>query len=193
MSTPASFLKHLLVACVFVLPATAAKADKYEATADIFREAGESARFFDTSYAYAVFPVVGKAGIGVGGAFGTGMVYLTGDPRPVGKTSVTQLSIGWQLGGQAYSMIVFLQDRRAFEEFTSGDFEFSAQAEAVAVTASVSAAARTTGSSVSAGGSEYDAATAGRYYKGMAVFTVAKGGLMYEASIAGQKFSYKPL
>jgi lipid-binding SYLF domain-containing protein len=185
--------KALLTACVLLLAVEGAWADKYQATIDVFRQAGESASFFENSYGYAVFPTVGKAGIGVGGAFGEGLVYLSGDASPVGKTTVTQLSIGWQLGGQAYSMIVFLQDRRAFEEFTSGNFEFSAQAEAVAITAGVSAAARTSGSSVTASGTEHDAATAGRYYKGMAVFTVTKGGLMYEASIGGQKFSYKPL
>lgn len=193
MFVAASPPKALLMACVLLLAVEGAWADKYEATVDVFRQAGESASFFENSYGYAVFPTVGKAGIGVGGAFGEGLVYLTGDERPVGKTTVTQLSIGWQLGGQAYSMIVFLQDRRAFEEFTSGNFEFSAQAEAVAITAGVSAAARTSGSSLTASGTEHDAATAGRYYKGMAVFTVTKGGLMYEASIGGQKFSYKPL
>jgi lipid-binding SYLF domain-containing protein len=185
--------KALLTACVLLLAVEGAWADKYQATIEVFRQAGESASFFENSYGYAVFPTVGKAGLGVGGAVGEGLVYLSGDAGLVGKTTVTQLSIGWQLGGQAYSMIVFLQDRRAFEEFTSGNFEFSAQAEAVAITAGVSAAARTSGSSVTASGTEYDAATAGRYYKGMAVFTVTKGGLMYEASIGGQKFSYKPL
>jgi len=106
---------------------------------------------------------------------------------------MTQVTIGWQLGGQAYSMIIFFQDKRAFTEFTGGNFEFSAQATAVAITAGVSAAATTTGSSAGASSGEKNATTVGGYYKGMAIFTVAKGGLMYEASIGGQKFSYEPL
>jgi lipid-binding SYLF domain-containing protein len=171
--------------------ANSAWADAYQDTVDIFASAGESGAFFDRSYGYAVFPTVGKGGFGVGGGFGKGRVYVGG--RHVGNTSVTQLTIGWQLGGQAYSMIIFFQDRRAFEEFTSGNFELSAQATAVAITAGASAAASTAGSSAGASGTSHDATTVGEYYKGMAVFTVAKGGLMYEASVGGQKFSYTPL
>jgi lipid-binding SYLF domain-containing protein len=104
------------------------------------------------------------------------------------------LTVGLQLGGQAYSQIIFFEDKRAFDEFTSGNFEFGAQASAVAITAGASATASTTGSSAGASGGQHDASTKeiGGYYKGMAVFTVAKGGLMYEASIGGQKFSYTP-
>ena len=101
-----------------------------------------------------------------------------------------QVTLGFQLGGQAYSQIIFLQDKRAFEEFSSGKFEFGAQASAVAITAGASAAATTAGSSAGASGGKKDATTVGKYSGGMAVFTVAKGGLMYEASIGGQKFSY---
>ena len=166
-------------------------ADKYQDTIGIFANAGESSEFFANSYGYAIFPTIGKGGVGVGGAHGKGRVYVGGEH--VGNTSMTQLTIGWQLGGQAYSMIVFFQDKRAFDEFTSGNFEFSAQANAVAITAGVSAAATTAGSSAGASGGKHDATTVGGYHKGMAVFTVAKGGLMYEASIGGQKFSYTPL
>ena len=105
---------------------------------------------------------------------------------------MTQVSIGFQLGGQAYSQMIFFEDKRAFDEFTSGNFEFGAQASAVAITAGAQAAATTTGSSAGASGGQKDAKAYGSYYKGMAVFTVAKGGLMYEASISGQKFSYTP-
>jgi hypothetical protein len=108
---------------------------------------------------------------------------------------MTQVTIGLQLGGQAYSQIIFFEDQRAFDEFTSGNFEFGAQASAVAITAAASAEATTTGSSAGASAGKHDATTttAGtEYHKGMAVFTVAKGGLMYEASIGGQKFSYTP-
>ena len=105
-----------------------------------------------------------------------------------------QLTIGFQIGGQAYSMIIFFEDARAFREFTSGNFEFGAQATAVAITAGASASASTAGGGTAgASGGRHDATTAGGYTKGLAVFTVAKGGLMYEASIGGAKFGYKPL
>ena len=111
----------------------------------------------------------------------------------IGDTSITQLSIGFQAGGQAYSEIIFFQDKAALERFTAGNFELSATAEAIAITASVSATAGTTGASATASATKNDAATTdAAYTDGMAVFTVAKGGLMYEASVAGQKFSYKP-
>lgn len=164
-------------------------ADKYDDTVKIFQDAGESGTFFDKSYGYAVFPTIGKAGIGIGGAHGSGRVYKQGEY--VGDTTMTQLTVGFQLGGQAYSQVIFFQDKRAFNEFTSGNFEFGAQATAVAVTAGVSAEATTAGGTAAgASGGKHDATTVGGYYKGMAVFTVAKGGLMYEASIGGQKFSY---
>lgn len=165
-------------------------ADEYADTLKVFRNAGESAGFFSHSYGYAVFPTVGKGGIGLGGAYGTGRVYAQG--RYVGDASLAQLTIGLQLGGQAYSEIIFFQDKRAFGEFTSGNFEFGAQASAVAITAGASAQASTTGSGTTTSTSSSHAKTTGEYQKGVAVFTVAKGGLMYEASIGGQKFSYKP-
>jgi lipid-binding SYLF domain-containing protein len=182
-----SFLWLLLLA----LPFAGAWADEYDDTIGVFEGAGESASFFDNSYGYAVFPTVGKGGIGIGGAFGKGRVYAQG--AHVGNTSMTQLTFGFQLGGQAYSQIIFFEDQRAFDEFTGGNFEFSAQATAVAITAGASAAASSTGSSAGASGGKHDAATAGSYHKGMATFTVAKGGLMYEASLGGQKFSYTSL
>ena len=111
----------------------------------------------------------------------------------VGDTSMKQLTIGLQLGGQAYSQIIFFEDKRAFDEFTAGNFEFGAEASAVAITASVSGTASTAGTSAGASGGQHDAKTvAPGYYKGMAVFTVAKGGLMYAATIGGQKFDYTP-
>ena len=180
-----------LVSLLLALSCSAAWADKYQDTIDIFSNAGESGHFFGSSYGYAVFPTIGKAGFVVGGAYGEGRVYVGG--QHVGDATMTQLTVGWQLGGQAYSMIIFFQDRRAFDEFTGGNFEFSAQATAVAITAGASASAGTAGSSAGASAGRHEAATAGGYSKGMAVFTVAKGGLMYEASIGGQKFSYTPL
>ena len=118
-------------------------------------------------------------------------MYVGG--KPVGTTSMTQLTVGLQLGGQAFSQIIFFEDKRAFDEFTSGNFEFGAEASAVAITAGASATAGTTGSSAGASAGQRDATTVGKYHKGMAIFTVAKGGLMYAATLGGQKYSYKNL
>jgi lipid-binding SYLF domain-containing protein len=180
----------LAVLLLLISSSGSAWADDYSDTIKIFKQAGASAGFFDDSYGYAVFPTIGKGGVGVGGAYGKGRVYKKG--AYVGDTSMKQLTVGWQLGGQGYSQIVFFQDQRAFDEFTTGKFEFGVQATAVAITAGASASANTAGSSTSASGGKYDATTEGSYNKGMATFIVAKGGLMYEASIGGQKFNYKP-
>ena len=164
---------------------------KYEETKDIFRKAGESSGYFKNSYGYAVFPTIGKGGIGIGGAYGEGRVYAKG--IYTGDASMVQLTIGFQLGGQAYSQIIFFEDKRAYDEFTGNNFEFGAQASAVAITAGASASASTAGgTSAGASGGKNDATTKGSYHKGMAVFTVAKGGLMYEATLGGQKFKYTP-
>ncbi|RLA45275.1 MAG: hypothetical protein DRR06_07625 [Gammaproteobacteria bacterium] len=186
--------KYLIPSITFallVLPFTSAWADKYSDTIDIFKQAGQSGNFFANSYGYAVFPTIGKAGVVVGGAHGSGRVYKQG--THVGDTSMTQVSVGFQLGGQAFSQIVFLQDERAFNEFTGGNFEFGAGVGAVAITAGAQATTSTSGASAGASGGRHDATTAGEYYKGMAVFTVAKGGLMFELSVAGQKFNYYPI
>ncbi|MEO8566367.1 MAG: YSC84-related protein [Betaproteobacteria bacterium] len=174
-----------------MLPISLAWADDdYQETINVFKNAGESANFFKTAYGYAVFPTIGKGGVGIGGAFGKGRVYEKG--KYVGNASMSQLTVGFQLGGQAYSQIIFFKDRRAFKEFTGGNFAFGAEASAVAITAAAGAKANTTGSSASVSGGRHDATTVGEYSNGMATFTVAKGGLMYEATIGGQKFGYTP-
>jgi len=183
-----TIMRSLLV--IPLLAASLAWADDYDDTIKVFKDAGESGAFFQKAYGYAVFPTIGKGGVGIGGAYGKGQVYAGGNH--VGDTSMTQVTIGVQLGGQAYSQIIFFEDKRAFDEFTSGNFEFGAEASAVAITAGASATASTGGTSAGASAGRKDAKTVGAYTKGMAVFTVAKGGLMYEASIGGQKFSYKP-
>jgi lipid-binding SYLF domain-containing protein len=180
----------VIILLLIALPFAYVHADEYKDTINVFKQAGESGRFFDNAYGYVVFPTIGKGGIGLGGAYGKGRVYTHG--TYVGDTKMTQVTIGLQLGGQAYSQIIFLQDKRAFDEFTSGNFEFGAQATAVAITAGASASAGTAGAAAGASGGEHDATTVGQYYKGMAVFTVAKGGLMFEASVGGQKFEYSP-
>lgn len=178
------------VLVMLLLPFSAAWADKYSDTIAIFKSAGESGEFFKRSYGYAVFPSIGKGGIGVGAARGTGRVYVA--DKPVGESKMTQLSVGLQLGGQVFSQVVFFEDKRSFDEFASGNFEFGAEASAVAITAAASAGTSTSGNSATASGGRHDAATAGAYHKGMAVFTVAKGGLMYAATLGGQKYTYKP-
>jgi len=183
--------RALLLMTTMLLGAGPALADKYSETIELFKNAGQSASFFNKCYGYAVFPTIGKAGFVVGGAYGEGRVYAHG--APVGDTSMTQLSVGFQMGGEGYSQIVFLEDKRAFDQFTTGDFEFGANVGAIAITAAASGSASTAGTTGSASGGMKDAATAGEYHRGMAVFIIAKGGLMYEASVSGQKFSYKPL
>lgn len=185
------YLSSILVFCLLALFFTSAWADKYDDTIKVFKGAGESSTFFNNSYGYAIFPTIAKAGIIIGGAHGKGRVYTQG--KYVGDTSMTQLTVGYQLGGEAYSQIIFFEDERAFKEFASGNFEFGAQASVVAITAGASAGANTAGGTrAGASGGKHDATTAGGYHKGMAVFTIAKGGLMYEASIGGQKFEYTP-
>lgn len=188
---------HYLLACLlsavlllWSAVAAAAAEDPYHETTELFRKAGQSAEFFKGCYGYAVFPTIGKGGLVVGGAYGKGRVYVHG--RYVGDTSVTQLSVGFQAGGQAYSQIIFFEDKRAFDEFTGSGFEFGADVTAVAITAAAGATAGTGGVSADVSGGRKDAKTVGRYYKGMAVFTIVKGGAMYEATVAGQKFSYTP-
>jgi lipid-binding SYLF domain-containing protein len=181
----------VLAFLLFIAPFGSVLADKYEDTIKIFKNAGQSGEYFKNAYGYAVFPTIGKAGLVVGGATGKGRVYVGG--KHVGNSQFAQVTIGFQAGGQAYSMIVFLEDERAFREFTSGSFKFGADASAVAITAGASAGASTTGSSAGASTTKRDATTKGSYYRGMATFTVVKGGLMYEASIAGGGFTYEPL
>ena len=184
-------LLGFIAGAALLLSSVAVWADPYDDTINLFKNAGESADFVKNSYGYAVFPTIGKGGLGVGGAHGKGRVYEKG--KYIGDTSVTQLSIGFQAGGQAYSQIVFFEDQRALKEFTSGNFEFGAGVSAVAITAAAGATTGTTGSNAGASGGKKDASTAGGYHKGMAVFTIVKGGAMYEASLGGQKFSYKAL
>lgn len=126
--------------------------------------------FFQKAYGYAIFPTVGKAGIGLGGAYGEGEVYQKG--RYIGTASLTQVSFGFQLGGQTYIEVIFFKDKHTLDDFKGGNFELGAQASAIAVTAGVSADAD--------------------YENGVAVFTLPKKGLMYEATVAGQKFSFDP-
>jgi lipid-binding SYLF domain-containing protein len=172
-----------------LLFAGAANADKFEDTIALFKKAGESAAFFQDSYAYAVFPDVGEGAFVVGGAYGKGRVYVHG--ALVGDAILHQVSVGFQAGGKDFTQIIFFQDKRALDQFESGSFEFSAGASAIAVTAGANASVGTNGVTSGASSGKKDASTEGHYNAGMAVFTIAKGGLMYAAALAGQRFTYK--
>ena len=137
-----------------------------EAVATIKKEDPGIQKFFEKSAGYAVFPTVGKGGFGIGGAHGTGLLKSGG--KTIAVTTLNQITIGFQAGGQAYSEFIFFKDNTALNDFKRGNFEMGAQVSAVAVTAGASADAD--------------------YNGGVAVFTIAKGGLMYEASVGGQKF-----
>lgn len=165
--------------------------EDYSKTVDKFKGNPTVAPFFESAYGYAAFPTIGKGGFGIGGAHGKGQVYRGG--KVTGFTSLTDVSIGFQFGGQAYSQIVFFEDESAYKNFTSGNFEFDAQASAIAVTASAQAKAGTEGATASAGaGGSGEHSTTG-YRKGLAVFVMGKAGLMYEATIGGQKYGFTPL
>jgi lipid-binding SYLF domain-containing protein len=127
------------------------------------------AAFFSKARGYIVYPSVGKAGMGIGGAHGKGVVYESG--KVIGSSALSQVSFGFQLGAQVYSEIVFFENKAAMNKFKKGEIELSAQASAVAVKTGV--------------GAKTD------FKDGIAIFTLAKGGLMYEASVAGQKLSFK--
>ncbi|MBY6186553.1 hypothetical protein KUV89_07985 [Marinobacter hydrocarbonoclasticus] len=174
-------------AALTLLTATFAQADSTADTIAMFKEAPATQEFFANAYGYAVFPTIGKGGIGIGGAYGEGKVFKGG--AHTGNSKMAQVTFGLQLGGQAYSQIIFFQNADAYEEFTSGDFEFGAQASAVALTAGASAGANTKGTTAGAGTAQAE----NKYSGGMAIFTMAKGGLMYEASLGGQAFSFDPV
>ena len=182
-------ISALVLLAALTLVAAMSSADEYDDTISIFKNAGESAAFFGKSYGYVVFPTIGKGGLGVGAAHGTGRAYAQG--KYVGDVTMNQVSVGLQAGGQAFSQIVFIEDQRAFDEFSSGNFEFDATVQAVAITASATASAGSAGTAAGASAGKKDAKTVGNYHKGLAVFTVAKGGLMYQAAVGGQKFKYK--
>ena len=134
-----------------------------------FKRIGRLKPYFKEAAGFAVFPNIAKAGLGLGGARGSGEVFEDG--KVIGSTTVTQLSFGFQLGAQAFSQIIFFQNKRDLDRFTDGNFEFGASASAALITEGANASVD--------------------YTNGVAVMTFSKGGLMYEASIGGQKFTFK--
>lgn len=149
------------------------KPDKVKETIKAFKKKDPGLKtFFLEAYGFAVFPSVIKGGaFGFGGAHGKGQVFERG--VFIGTASVTQGTVGFQLGGQSYSEIVFFRDKEALNRFKNGNVKFAAQASAIAATAGAAANAA--------------------YSNGVAVFTLPKKGLMYEASIGGQRFGFKPI
>ncbi len=167
----------LFLTLLFVgYPSFGQKKKKYDpakaqqAIAEFKKNDPEINRFFKNSYGYAVFPSIGKGGIGVGGALGKGLVYQQG--KLIGGSNLTQLTVGLQLGGQEYSEVIFFENADALNRFITKKYQLAAQASAVALKSGASANAK--------------------YTDGVAVFTLAKGGLMYEASLGGQKFKFIP-
>ena len=159
----------LLILLAFSVASYAQKNDIDEAKKTIteFKEKDPGmSKFFSSAHGYAVFPGIGKGGLGVGGAAGKGTLFQGG--TAVADTKMSQLTIGFQAGGQKYAEVIFFQDAEKYKDFISGNFEFAAQVSAVALTSGVSADAK--------------------YENGILVVTMAIGGLMYEASIGGQKF-----
>jgi lipid-binding SYLF domain-containing protein len=182
---------NIIIFSICLMIATTAQAaatlDECNVTLAKFKQLGNVPKMISESYGYAVLPTIGKGGIGIGAAGGTGCVYAQG--KHTGKVSMGQVTIGFQLGGQAYSQIILFKNADTYQEFTNGNFEFGADATAVALTYGAQAGANTQGASASAG----DTKATGSWKRGMAIYTLAKGGLMYEASIGGQKYKFKPL
>lgn len=183
----------LLIVVLFVSKfLSLAQADSYSSDIEVFKKSPSVQAFFQKSYGYAVFPTIAKAGFVIGGAVGEGKVYR--NSVITGNSTLVKLSLGWQLGGQAFSEIIFFEDKCAYDEFTGEEFAFDATASAVAVTAGVQAQAGTKGASAGASaGPATGVQSEANYVKGMAVFIHTKGGLMYEASIGGQKFNFTPI
>jgi lipid-binding SYLF domain-containing protein len=188
-----NFLRTTTAMLMLMLAVSSVQAaEDYSDTIKIFKSSPTGQKFFASAYGYAVFPTIGKGGFGIGGAHGKGQVYRSG--AVTGKTSMSQVSIGFQAGGQSYSQVVFFENKKAYDAFTAGEFEFNAGVSAIAINASVGANAGTTGTSANTGANkERNRQTDASYSSGMAVLTVAKGGLMYEASVAGQKYKYEAL
>jgi lipid-binding SYLF domain-containing protein len=181
-------LQFFLLIIILFISSGPVLADEYAATKKMFVDAGVG-DLFESAYGYALFPTIGKAGFVVGGAYGKGRVYAGG--KYVANTSMTQATLGFQLGGTGFSQVVFFQEKRAFATFASGSFEFGAGIQATVLTAATNVSVNTGGSSATASGGKNNANTArGGYNNGMATFTITKGGLMYEASLGGQKFSF---
>jgi lipid-binding SYLF domain-containing protein len=170
------YLKIAFIAAMAAGIATAAYAESLTSKAnkakeEFLKQDASLKNVFDKAVGYVIFPSVAKGALGIGAAKGKGELFEKGKDKPAGEAKLTQVTIGFQAGGQAYSELILFQDQTSMDNFKKGNFEFSAQASAVAVTAGAAANAK--------------------YENGIMILTMAKGGLMYEASVGGQKFKYK--
>lgn len=186
-------MRHVLPAlAIFGLAATAhaQRVRDVSAAVELFQSIPQVAPYFESAYGYAVWPRIGRGGLGIGASRGRGQVYVGG--QLTGFSTHTEISIGLQAGGQTYRQIIFFENAEAYQQFTQDSYEFDASAQAVAVTASAEAGAGTTGARSTAGAGGPNAAVGGGYTDGMQIFTMAEGGLMYKATIAGQRYNFEP-
>jgi lipid-binding SYLF domain-containing protein len=187
-------LRTGLIAAIVLATSSTALAQKVEdlsETIELFRGIPQVAPYFEKSYGYAVFPRIGRGGLGIGGASGRGQIYVGG--QVTGFSRLMDITFGAQAGGQAYRQVIFFENQAAYDKFTGGRYEFDASASAVAVTASAQASAGTQGASAAAGAGAPNTGTAAGYVNGMQTFTMAEGGLMYAATIGGQKYNFDPV
>lgn len=147
------------------------KAKVNEAIAELKAADPDIDQFFNDAYAYVVFPSIGKGAIVVGGAAGKGLVYRAGSLQ--GGSKMKQVTVGFQMGGKSYAEVIFFKNADAYERFINNEFQFAAQASAVVLKSGAAANAK--------------------YTDGVAVFTMPNGGMMYEASVGGQRFKFVPL
>lgn len=190
MKTINTFFAILCSLVTLVLSTQVVAQEQQNATKEAlthFYQSPQTQPFFHSSYGYAVFPSVGKGGFWIGGAYGSGVVFKAN--KAMGFAKLYQVSIGLQFGGQAFSEILFFQDKRAYDRFIDGGMELDAQASAVALDEGASIKVGTAGAGATAG-NDYMTKS---YINGVAIFTKAKGGAMIEASLAGQKFTYEPM
>ena len=185
------FHTALLAAAVLATSnmALAQDVEDYSETLALFRGIPQVAPYFESAYGYAVWERIGRGGLGIGGATGRGQVYVDG--KVTGFSRVSDITFGAQAGGQTYRQVIFFENKAAYDKFVGGKFEFDASASAVAVTASAQASAGTTGTSATAGAGNPNSGAGAGYQGGLQTFTMAEGGLMYAATIGGQKYNFK--
>ena len=150
---------------------TKVRDDSRDAKAEFIKTDPSMKKLFANSYGYVIFPNIGKGAVGVGGAAGNGTVYEKG--KAIGKGKMLQVSVGFQFGGQAYREVIFFENKEALDHFKDNKLEFAGQVSAIAA--------------------KSDASANSQYREGVQVFTEGKGGLMVEAAIGGQKFTYAAL
>ena len=192
-------LRYFFFGGLLLINAPATLADEYDGILDLFESSPSVKPFFESAYGYVVFPKVGRGGFIIGGTYGNGRVFINRINRTnhknrvyVGNAKLRGLSLGLQVGGKTFSEIIFLEDKRAFDELTRSGLEFEASTSVVVITLGAQAQAGTAGSSASgSAGTSRTAQAAYGYKKGTAIFVHSRGGLMYEASVGGQKITYE--